>query len=62
MCVGITPPCPKCGAPARWKTLKTAGEEALRRINKLATFLDGLDDECPIKEQLKNIIEGRSNA
>ena len=61
MCVGITPPCSKCGAPARWKSMKSAGNEATRRISLIAKFVSDLNDDCPIKQELTDLVNGRSS-
>jgi hypothetical protein len=59
MCVGITPPCSKCGAPARWRSIESSGKEAVKRITALAHYIETIGDDCPIKQNLKDIIEGR---
>jgi len=58
MCVGITPPCSRCGAPARWKSMQQTCQEALKRLHRVAIFIEELEDDCPIKEELKSIVNG----
>ena len=60
MCVGITPPCSKCGAPARWKMTISASKKSVERLTNIFTWVqDNLEDDCPIKETLINLLEGR---
>ena len=60
MCVvnHLSLPCSKCGAPGTWKHKQTAYERVIKRITALAVFVDELPDDCPIKEQLKDILNG----
>ena len=58
MCVGITPPCSKCGAPARWKSMEQTYREAIKRLHRVAIFIEELEDKCPIKEKLTDLVNG----
>jgi hypothetical protein len=36
------------------------GKEANRRLLALSMFIETLDDSCPIKKKLQDLIEGRA--
>jgi hypothetical protein len=60
MCVGISPPCSKCGAPARWKQERAAYQRSSQNLLNALTYLQvHVHADCPIKEDLIAILEGR---
>lgn len=59
MCVGISPPCSKCGAPARWKHMQAAQNTVFDRIVEAVNWIDqNMNEECEAKAQLLRILEG----
>jgi len=60
MCVGITPPCSKCGAPARWKSLSESSKRMEQRFHAVKRHIEeNLNDDCPIREELLSVLSGR---
>ena len=59
MCVGISPPCSKCGAPARWKVQLSAAATASARIyTTLEWITKNLPDDCGFKDKLIALLNG----
>lgn len=55
-------PCRKCGAPERWQSaLRLPLERLTLRINRAFEYLHNLPDDCPMKQEMLDILEGRGS-
>ena len=60
MCVGITPPCSKCGAPARYKIIISSNKALADRVlDTLEWIHENVDHDCPIRRNIMALLEGK---